>query len=83
VKKMKSLLPAAGSVNLLSDDELREALPECCRRGAIIRRAHTASGFVVSPLTGQDERGNPTTALYKIGRDGWQFQGVVFTNPPQ
>ena len=79
---MKSLLPAAGSVNLLSDDELREALPECCRRGAIIRRAHTASGFVVSPLTGHDDQGNSTRAVYKIGPNGWQFQGVAFTNPP-
>ena len=80
---MKLLLPAAGSINLLSDDELREALPECCRRGAIIRLAQTASGYIVSPLTGHDDRGNPTTAIYKIGPDGWQFQGVAFTNPPR
>jgi len=80
---VKSLLPAAGSVNLLSDDELREVLPECCRRGALIRHAQTSTGFIVSPLTGHDERGNPTTALYKIGRDGWQFQGIIYTDPPQ
>jgi len=78
---MKELLPAAGSINVLSADELRDSLPECCRRGALIRHSHTSSGFVVLPLTGHDERGNPTIAIYKIGPDGWQFQGVAFTTP--